>query len=308
MIEIYQKTLKSTRTRKLKDISRSGVWINVVNPNEKEIKELVEKTNINKQFIRDALDIYEAPRIEEEKGIFYILTRTPYKDADNLTTTVPLLIILTPENIITISAQRIEFIQNFISAKIQFCTTQKAKFLIQIFLKISQSYEQYTKFIARDIQRKKIILRELENKDIINLVEWEEVLNNFITSLVPSISVFEGILRKKFISLYEEDKELVDDLIIASRQSLELCKTSIKSITNTREAYSTILTNNLNKIIKFLTSITIILTIPTIIASIYGMNIDLPIAKNPLAFGYIGLLILALMLLFFWFFYKKRWL
>ena len=306
MIEIYRKTLKSAHIQRLRDI-KVGTWINVVNPNEKEIRKLIAKTRISRQFIEDAFDIYEVPRIEEKDGIFYILTRTPYKDVSGLIT-VPLLIILTPENIITLSAQPIDFFQDFISEKVQFYTTQKAKLLIQIFLKISHAYEKYVKFIARNIQSKKIILKKLENKDIVNLVEWEEVLNNFITSLVPNISVFERILRGKFIPLYKEDEELIEDLVVASRQSLELCKTSIKSIVNTREAYSTILTNNLNKIIKFLTSITIILTIPTIIASIYGMNIALPFAKNPLAFGYISLWMLILMLLLFWFFYKKRWL
>jgi len=306
MIEIYRKTLKSAYIQRLRDI-KVGTWINVVNPNEKEIRKLIAKTRISRQFIEDAFDIYEVPRIEEKDGIFYILTRTPYKDVSGLIT-VPLLIILTPENIITLSAQPIDFFQDFISEKVQFYTTQKAKLLIQIFLKISHAYEKYVKFIARNIQSKKIILKKLENKDIVNLVEWEEVLNNFITSLVPNISVFERILRGKFIPLYKEDEELIEDLVVASRQSLELCKTSIKSIVNTREAYSTILTNNLNKIIKFLTSITIILTIPTIIASIYGMNIALPFAKNPLAFGYISLWMLILMLLLFWFFYKKRWL
>ena len=306
MIEIYRKTLKSAYIQRLRDI-KVGTWINVVNPNEKEIRKLIAKTRISRQFIEDAFDIYEVPRIEEKDGIFYILTRTPYKDVSGLIT-VPLLIILTPENIITLSAQPIDFFQDFISEKVQFYTTQKAKLLIQIFLKISHAYEKYVKFIARNIQSKKIILKKLENKDIVNLVEWEEVLNNFITSLVPNISVFERILRGKFIPLYKEDEELIEDLVVASRQSLELCKTSIKSIVNTREAYSTILTNNLNKIIKFLTSITIILTIPTIVASIYGMNISLPLAKNPLAFGYISLWMLILMLLLFWFFYKKRWL
>ena len=306
MIEIYRKTLKSAYIQRLRDI-KVGTWINVVNPNEKEIRKLIAKTRISRQFIEDAFDIYEVPRIEEKDGIFYILTRTPYKDVSGLIT-VPLLIILTPENIITLSAQPIDFFQDFISEKVQFYTTQKAKLLIQIFLKISHAYEKYVKFIARNIQSKKIILKKLENKDIVNLVEWEEVLNNFITSLVPNISVFERILRGKFIPLYKEDEELIEDLVVASRQSLELCKTSIKSIVNTREAYSTILTYNLNIIIIFLTSITIILTIPTIIASIYGMNIALPFAKNPLAFGYISLWMLILMLLLFWFFYKKRWL
>lgn len=306
MMDIYYKTLKSTHVEKLENIKK-GAWINVTNPEKEEIKLLVEKTKIDETVIQDALDIYEVPRIEKENDISYILTRTPYKD-DNGLTTIPFLIIITPELIITVSSKPIDFIQDFVSEKIQFYTTQKAKLLIQFFLKITQSYERYIKFIARDIQRKKIILKKLENKDIINLVEWEEILNNFITSLVPNITIFEKISQGKFVAPYKEDEELIEDLVITSRQSLELCKTSIKSIANTREAYSTILTNNLNKIIKFLTSITIILTIPTIIASIYGMNIGLPLAKNPLAFSYIIFLIVILMLLFFWIFYKKKWL
>lgn len=305
-MNIYYKTLKSTHVEKLENIKK-GAWINVTNPEKEEIKLLVEKTKIDETVIQDALDIYEVPRIEKENDISYILTRTPYKD-DNGLTTIPFLIIITPELIITVSSKPIDFIQDFVSEKIQFYTTQKAKLLIQFFLKITQSYEQYIKFIARDIQRKKIILKKLENKDIINLVEWEEILNNFITSLVPNITIFEKISQGRFVAPYKEDEELIEDLVITSRQSLELCKTSIKSIANTREAYSTILTNNLNKIIKFLTSITIILTIPTIIASIYGMNVGLPLAKNPLAFSYIIFLIVILMLLFFWIFYKKKWL
>jgi len=306
MIEVYRKIIKQPYLKRLRNIEK-GTWVNVVNPSEKEIKNIIYNTNIERQFIYDALDPYEVPRIEKENDITYIIVRVPQKIKKELVA-LPFLIVLTPEHIITISREKLEILSDFLSENIEFYTSQKAKMLIQLFLKISQSYEKYVKNIARSVQGKKINLKKLDDKDILNLVEWEEILNNFISSLVSNISVSEKILQGKFIPLYKEDEELIEDLVITSRQTLELSKTTIKNISNAREAYTTILSNSLNKIIKFLTSITIIITIPTIIASIYGMNIHLPLENNPYAFTYVNTLTLILMVILIWVFYKKKWL
>ena len=147
----------------------------------------------------------------------------------------------------------------------------------------------------------------MENKDIVHLVQHEEVLNGFISSFVPLMNVLEKVLTGKFLTIFEQDKDLIDDLLIDSEQTLQLGKTSIKSITNIREAYSAILANNLNKVMKFLTAITIIFMVPNIIAGFYGMNVHLPLAGNAFAFYHIlgGSILLVILITVL--FYRKRW-
>ncbi|MCK4967932.1 MAG: magnesium transporter CorA family protein, partial [Candidatus Aenigmarchaeota archaeon] len=157
------------------------------------------------------------------------------------------------------------------------------------------------------IYTKKVNLSKLTNKDIINFVGLEKILNKFITSLIPTISIFEKILSGKYVKIYKDDQELTEDLIIDSQQCLNMCRGSIKNVTNIRQAYSTILTNDLNRVMKFLTSLTIIIGVPTIIASLYGMNVKLPLQGNVFAFVYICLFTLIACLVLAFIFYFKKW-
>ena len=306
MIKIYRRTLKEEKITEQEKLS-VGCWVKATLSDEKDFEFFEKNTPIKKEFLEDAKDPYEMPRIEREGGVLYIFLRTPLEENRHLKT-YPLLLAIDEKNFYTISPKDFPFFKKFLEGKVQIFTTQTARFLIQVLIEITLSFEEHLKKLSKEISWKKEKLKKLRNEDIIFLVEMEEVLSDFSTSLVANISVIEKILTGKFISLYKEDEDLIEDLLIDTRQTQDFCKTNLKRVINIREAYSTILSNNLNQIIKFLTAMTIILTVPTIISSIYGMNVALPFGESPFAFFYIMFLTLLLCTLLIFIFLKKNWL
>jgi magnesium transporter len=304
MIEIFYRTIKDEKVQKLKEI-KIGSWVNVVNPTQEEINSL-RKHKIKKAFIEDALDPDELPRIEKEENISYVMLNVPYLTGEKITC-IPLLVIITQDFFITVCKENLPWLLSLLEKGGVF-TTQRTKNLLRICLQVTDLYTREIRQINKEIAAKKVGLAQLKNKDIIALVELEEGLNEFITSLVASIAIFEKILTRKYIDIFKEDEDLLEDLIIDSRQSLDMCKTSIKKIINIREAYSTILENSLNRIMKILAFLTLITGISEVIAGYYGMNVRLPMQQNPLAFFYVimGNVIIGLALILI--FYLIRWL
>jgi magnesium transporter len=306
MIKIFRRTIKDKGLKELESIE-IGSWIHVHKPTTDEIKRISEVAKIDRDNLWDSLDENEVPRIEKENGSIIVYTRVPLSKNDEINTT-PLTIIITPSHFITITVKENKVIDTFINNEAQFFTTQKAKFLLEIFSVTVKRFNKHINAINKRIVSKKGKLKYLRNDDIVNLVETEEDLNDFISSLAPDINVFERVLSGKYVKLFETDQDLIEDLLIDARQVLDLCKTNVKRINNIREAYSTILSNNLNKTMKFLASITVIFTIPTIVGSVYGMNVALPFANNPQIFfflmGFTVLMSMGVLALFFW----KRWL
>lgn len=217
------------------------------------------------------------------------------------------MIVIRETNILTISKISTEVLHPFLNGRKKIFTTQKTLFLLSIFLETIKMFDFYLKMISKEVKSKRVNLKRLTNDDILRLVYAEETINDFISSFVPLRGVLDKVLRGKFIKFYEKDKDVMEDLVDDSRQTLKHCEVNLKSIKNVREAYSTILTNNLNKVIKFLTTITILLTIPTIISSIYGMNVGLPLGENPFAFVYIILAIILLVFFVVLIMWRKKW-
>ncbi|MDF1497779.1 MAG: magnesium transporter CorA family protein [Patescibacteria group bacterium] len=305
MINIYKKTLKDSELKNLKNFEE-GSWVSVVNPNIDEIKILEKKLDLDLTIVEDALDENEISRIEKNGEKFYIIIRFPFQ-SDLNAMTMPLLVAITEDHIVTLCKEKNELIENIIRKGNSFYTTHKTNFILRVILEVFNNYDLHLNKILKDIKIKKINLNKLENKDILFLVQEEETLNDFISSLVPIINNLERVLSGRYIPIYEKDKDMIEDLFMDSKQTLEISKTALKSMKNIREAYSTILTNELNKIMRILTVATIILTVPTIISSIYGMNISLPIQNNSSAFLIIILIIILFSLLFFMIIKKKKW-
>jgi len=304
MISIFHRTIKEKKLKKLKEF-KPGVWIDVVDPTEPEIK-LLEKLGIGYSFVEDAMDPDELPRVEKEKNILYLILNLPKTEKGKILN-VPFLVGIGRDIFVTISKKKLDSLHHLLFEP-QLYTTQKTKNLLRICLMITNLYTREIRRINKEINARKVSLSKLKDKDIIVFVELEEVLNEFITSIVSLIGVFEKIRYGKYVKIFEKDEELLEDLIIDSYQSLDMCKISLKKITNIREAYSTILTNTLNKVLKFLTSLTLIMGIPTIIASFYGMNVSLPFQENNFAFFYVFIFTFLLCLILVLIFYFKRWL
>lgn len=304
MISIYHRAIRDKKIKKLKE-ARAGCWVNCIDPTEKEINQL-RNLGIDMAFIEDALDPDELPRVEVVENIVYVMLNTP-QIAQGKILNIPLLVAVTNSFFVTISKRPLDCLGLLFESR-DFFTTQKAKNLLNICLQITQGYTDQIRRINKRIAVKKISLSKLKNKDVVVLVEFEETLSEFITSLVSLIGIFEKLLTGKYVAIFKEDEELMGDLIIDSRQSLDMCKSSIKKIINIREAYSTILSNNLNRVMKFLASLTLIMGVPTIIASFYGMNVRLPLQRDPFAFLYVFTVTFFLSLGLVLIFYLKGWL
>ncbi len=289
MIAYYQRTLKD-RHMKVLEHHKAGVWVHAVNPTEEELQSLASELSLEPGHLRDALDPHEVPRLELENNVPYIYTRVPFSDQETIIT-VPLLLIITETSLITVCSVPLPFLDKFLEGKITVFTTQKVKLFIQIFSEIHNSFNSALTTINRKTRNVSINVEKVKNKDIMQLVSYEQILNDFLNALERSSAILNKMLTGKTLQLFEQDRELVEDLFLASGQLVELTQGSLSSVKNIRDAYSTIMTNNLNRIIKLFTSLTIILTIPTIIASLYGMNVPLPFSDHPQAFfGVLGII------------------
>ena len=305
MIEIYRKSLKDVDIQK-GSVVQKGSWVFVVEPTDHEMEFLTEDLKLERGHISDALDPFEVPRFEVEGNTMYIFLRFPYEDRGAIQT-MPILFIVGEDFIVTVARERKGIFDDFLSGKIDFTTTQKEKFLLLFFIKINVLYQSYLHAINKDIRVKQSNVAKVNDKDIIAFVDRERVLNDFITSMIPAGKIYNTLLGKQYLAFIKEDSDVVEDLMLSNEEAIDICTSSIKAIANIREAYSTILTNELSRVMKLLAAVTIILTLPTLVMNIFSMNIKLPLQTNPLAFPIILAIILVTSLVAFVIFAKKDW-
>ena len=304
VIKTYLKTIGEPELKIIEDFQPSA-WIYVENPSEKELLDLSDYFSLEIGLLEDAVDFYEVPRIEIEEGVTYIYTQFPYKLGIEVVT-IPVLFVVGKDFFVTISEREFPFIERFTKERIDFYTTQKTKLFLQLFSQINATYNIFLRQIIRQVKSSRIQLEKIANKDVVQLVAHEEVLNNFMSVLVPTNNVLKRILSGRYVQLYDEDKDLLEDLFLDIGQLMEMCRSNLKNIANIRDAYSTIMTNNLNSVVKLLTSLTVVLMVPTLISSLYGMNVKLPFAGSPIAFVGILIFTFLLSLLILAIFIRKR--
>lgn len=307
MIEIFFKTFRSTQFERI-DQFRVGSWVSLTDATVDDLQQIEELTRLSFADLKDALDKYEIPRIEHQEDNILIFARHPSEEEAGLYTTT-LTIILTKTYVITISPKHSEVIEKILKHNyLDLGTTQKSKLLFHILLRITQDFNTSIKRVRHKVLEQEKEIRNVDSEAIIALTKNEEILNQYLTSLVPIRNVLEAVSSGRYVYLYEKDYDLLQDLSIGIKQSEDFCRVNIKSIRSLRDSYQIIFTNDVNKTIKRLTAITIIFTIPTIIASIYGMNVGLPIEKNPYAFFVILAATVLISLISVIVFLKKRWL
>ncbi len=287
MISIYYRNLRDKQIQEL-DKYRIGSWIHTEAPTDEDLKYLVEKHNLDESLLKDATDEYEVPRTEVEDGVIYIFSRYPFKRNDQILTS-PILFVIQESHVVTVTKEKFPLMDTFLKRNV-FFTTQKTKLFLQLFSLINSSYNSYLHSISRETRTSSYDLERISNKDIALFVRYERVLNDFHLALVRTNAVLNNLMSHNMLRLYEEDRDLLEDLFLNNEQLIQLSKENLKSIVNIRDAYSTIMTHNTNRVIRFFTSVTVILTIPTIIASIYGMNVQLPYQQSPSAF--LGIMII----------------
>jgi magnesium transporter len=287
MLQIFKSTDSGLVTL---DQVEDGTWINLTNPIEQEILSISESLNIPVEHLKAALDEEERSRIEVDEGCTVVLIDIPVPNANlqdgGIYYTIPLGIIITDRNIVTVSLQENYVISSFIERRIKsFYTFKKTRFLLQILYKNSKLYLQYLRRIDKASDKIESKLhKSLKNEELIQLLELEKSLVYFSTSLKSNEIVLEKILRSTPVKMYPEDTDLLEDVIVENKQAIEMANIYSNILTGTMDAYASVISNNLNIVMKFLTSATIVLSVPTMVASFFGMNVDVPFEYNPHAF------------------------
>ncbi len=309
MINIYFKPAKSKGFKKISEV-RDGAWINIEDAEEKDLDFVAKITGLNKQDLEDCLDPHELPRIERQEGNNTIIfIRSPRKSdkEEDLLHTHPLTIIINDKYFITSSITKSRTISSIFKKSIGYSTTQRSKLLIYILLNISQRFNKEIKSVRNTVLSQKTNLKNIKDSDISKLVENEEILNQYISALVPMKNVLDALSNGSYIPLYEDDSDLFQDVSITMKQCVDVCNVNIKSIQSLRESHQIVFTNRLNKTIQFLTAFTIIMTIPTTISSFFGMNVGIPFASNPMAFVYVIFITLLISTGAFYIFVRNKW-
>lgn len=287
MLNIYKTIGDSLYTL---DSIEDNAWINLTNPTEDELDFIVEKLNVERDFLYAALDEEESARVDTEKEQILILVDTPAvekTDEHIIYETLPLGIILTENNIITVCLNDSIVLDQFEKNSVRtFSTNKKFRFIYQILYRNAQRYLLYLRQIDKmSNQVEKKLHKSMKNKELIQLLDLEKSLVYITTALKANEAVLEKILKLDIIKKFPDDKDLLDDVIVENKQAIEMANIYSGILSGMMDAFASIISNNLNIVMKVLASITIIMSIPTIFASFYGMNvINIPFSGSPYGF------------------------
>ena len=314
MFKMYNTDLQTNETTEVTEFKK-GNWINMVAPTDEEIKKVCSKLKIQEDFIRYSLDSEEKARIdiEEDDNTVLFIIDVPIMDKENkedVHSTMPLgMIVVRDDYFITVSLKQNKIISEFekLKSKKGIITYKKSRMILQIFYKNAQMYLTELKKIDREKNdTEKELNNSMKNRELLKMMNWEKGLVYITTSLKSNEVVMEKTLRGKIIKLYEEDEEILEDAIVENKQAIEMAKIYSDILSGTMDAYASIISNNLNIVMKVLTTITIILSIPTIIGSFWGMNVSVPFENSPFAFYIITICSLVITLVAFLIFKKRN--
>ena len=313
MIKVFKTTNGKFIEKDQYDLLEENIWVYLVSPSHDEIELITTSFDIPKDFIEDPLDENESPRMELEDGKRLLIIQSPYFQDDEEAAikfiTLPLGIILTEKCIITVSSKDDDVLQNLIKGRVKnFSTTKRNRLILQILSRTATVYLNYLKKINRISNTIEAQLENsMNNERLMDLLDLQKSLVYFATSLRSNQAVMEKLSRLVMFTKFEEDEDLLEDMIIDNKQAIEMTSIHANILRSTMEAFSSMISNNLNKVMKFLTSITIILMLPTLISSIYGMNIPLPFEKSPHAFVILMVASVLLALVGVIIFIKRKW-
>ncbi len=290
-------------------------WVNMFVPTEAEMSKVAEATGIPWDFLADPLDADERSRLDMEDDCLLIVIQAPlYNEADDRIPyiTVPIGIIITPEVVVTVCRSPADLAGQLLSVRSKHVTTQESmRFTLHIMQRVAMNYLRDLKDLQRmTLQMEQELYKSTRNEELIRLLNAGKSLVTFISSLEANGVTMGRLLQTKLIALDEEEEDLLEDAIIENRQALGMARIHSDILSSVSDALASIISNNMNKVVKFLTGFTIIMMIPNIITGAYGMNTRLPFAdeNSVVSFILIMLVGLALSCVTWWFFRKKRWL
>ena len=294
MISIYNSNLENDLLEQTDEIKK-GCWINLESPTEEEIEMVCNKVNIEQDFIRYALDYEEKPRIDiEDKDDtkLFIIDVPTVKKEDGVFSyyTIPIgMIVVRDDYFITVSVEKNQIIGKFSKGKVKgLVTYKKSRFILQVLYENAVYYLMYLKSLSKQKeQAEKALKKSMKNHELMKILNIQNSLVYFETSLKANEVVMEKTLRGKVIKLYEEDEDILEDAIIENKQAMEMTQIYSNILESTMDAYGSMISNNLNVVMKFLTSITIFLAVPTMISGYWGMNVPVPFTTSNHSFWWI---------------------
>ena len=306
MITHYFRTVKDVEL-KMTDESRAGTWTHSVAPTKDELAALIKNYALDASIVEDINDFFEVPRFERSGSGSYFFVRYPFDEKEEDIDTAPLLVVVGESFVLTVGQREVPFLAQFVNGNEPIVTTQKTKLLIQFLTALSSAFEYELTDMRRAVYGDRTRVRDIRGRDIQRLVSDEHRLNDIISAIVPTNSWLQQLTAGNYMQMYTEDVALMEDLMIANSQLIDSAKSILKTIQNIRNATEAILTQKLNNTIQMLTALTIILTIPTVVASLYGMNVPLPLAGHPYSFWLVILFIITVIALVTHFFRQKHW-
>ena len=308
MVEVF-KTIEG-RLSRIEKIEE-GVWINLTHPSEKEITDVQQLLNIKTDFLRAPLDEEERSRIESDNGQTLILVDVPVIDKEgnrSIYTTIPLGIILIKHVIVTVCLKENTIIRDFVDERVKsFLTQYKTRFVLQILYRNSVRYLQFLRHIEKISNKiEKDLHRSMRNKELIQMLRLEKSLVYFSTSLKSNEVVLEKLMKYEYIKYYPDDTDLLEDVIIENKQAIEMANIYSSTLSGTMDAFASIISNNLNIVMKYLTSVTIIMAIPTMLSGFFGMNVPIPLSNNAYGFWIIVAMTIVICILAILFLNRKN--
>ncbi len=288
MIQYFKNTDQKTVAI---DKAEQAVWVNVLPPlKQEEFSELSETMNIPIDFLKDSLDIDERSRYEIEDDVKLIVIKTPTENnsfnlSDSFYITIPICIILTHNQIVTVNSFENEAIKKFLNSFQHRNPDRMNMMVLKIFEKITTNFQDYLKEInTRRNSLEQKLYDSNRNEELLQLMRIQKSFVYFLTALRSNELLMMKISRTNILKLNEEERDMLEDLIVETSQALEMANTYTNILNSTLDAFASIISNNQNDVLKRLTTLTIFLSVPVLIASIYGMNVPIPYRESRMAF------------------------
>jgi magnesium transporter len=296
------------------DRPENGTWVNLLPPlRQQEFAQLSEELDIPLDYLTDSLDIDERARFDEEENVKLIVIKTPtennsFNESDAYYITIPICIILTHNQIVTVNSFENGAIKKFLNTFQNRHPDKKNLMVLKIFEKITQTFMEYLKEInqRRNVMEQKLYASN-RNEELLELMRIQKSMVYFVTALRSNELLLLKLARTNFLGLNEEEVAVLEDLAVDMSQALEMANIYTNILSSTLDAFASIISNNMNNVLKRLTSITIILSLPALVTGIYGMNVPIPYSGSRYAFYIPILLSIGISIIISWYFMKKKW-
>jgi magnesium transporter len=308
MLTIYKTTEQGLE--QLESIA-NGAWVKAIDPTPEEIQKLVD-WGIDADYINYSLDLDEMPRMERDEDYTFILIRIPHSqpESDIPYTTIPLGIMIKGNIIVTICRYEKDMFKVLANGKYRLLKTGKRyRFALYIFLETATRYLAHLREINRITE---VIEDQLQkstrNREVLELLKYQKSLTYFATALRSNEVMMERVQRTQIFNYYEEDQDLLEDVLTENQQAIQMTSINTEILSSMMDAFASIISNNLNGVMKALAALTIIVSLPGTVAGFFGMNVMLPLSDtHPLSFGVVFGIALTLTAIATYIFYKRDW-